>query len=202
METQKYYSEYPLVSVLIPTYNGERYISEALLSVLQQTYPNIEIVVSDDASKDYTIDVVQTFQDKEDIPHPIKLITNQTNQGIAKNMNRGLEECNGKYIAILDQDDYWIDNSKLTQQIEFLEENPEYGIVGTQRDILRANQRTSSLLPTTDQQIRAFIPKFCPFQHSAVCYHKALGQEVQGYNARYHCTMDTDFFYKLLQKSQ
>lgn len=202
MESTNYPPEYPLVSVLIPTYNGDIYIKEALLSVFLQTYPNIEIVISDDGSKDNTVEMIKTLQDTGDLPHKIKLITSQINQGIAKNMNKGLEECDGKYVAILDQDDLWIDEDKLEKQVEFLEKNPEYGIIGTQRDILYKDKVRSILLPTTDLQIRKFITKFCPLQHSAVCYHKALAQGVGGYDPQYRCAMDTDLFYKILQKSQ
>ncbi|GHV21886.1 hypothetical protein FACS189428_3040 [Clostridia bacterium] len=102
----------------------------------------------------------------------------------------------------MDQDDLWIDEHKIAQQIEFLEQHPSYGIIGTQRDILYNDGIKSIPLPTTDQQIRKFIPKFCPLQHSTVCYNKALAQEVGGYNPQYRCTMDTDFFYKILKESQ
>jgi hypothetical protein len=102
----------------------------------------------------------------------------------------------------LDQDDLWIDKHKIAQQIEFLEQHPSYGIIGTQRDILYNDGIKSIPLPTTDQQIREIIPKFCPLQHSTVCYNKALAQEIGGYNPKYHCSMDTDFFYKILKESQ
>jgi len=78
----------PLVSTLISTYNGSAYIKGTLFSVLGQTYPNMEIVITDDASGDNTLEIVETFTQENNLSDQVKVIVNQTNQGIARNTNR------------------------------------------------------------------------------------------------------------------
>ena len=105
----------PLVSVVIPAYNSERYIAEAVNSALSQDYPNIEVLVIDDGSTDRTVEVVQQFA------HKVKLLQ-QENQGSASARNLGISEARGKYIAFLDADDVWIPQ-KVQIQIVAMETN-------------------------------------------------------------------------------
>ena len=192
--------EFPLVSVLIPTYNGEEYVAEALFSVIKQTYPNMEIVITDDASQDNTINTIKRFKDEHDYQDQIKLILNTKNQGIPKNMNRWLEECSGKYVSILDQDDEWTSLEKIEEQVKFLEQNKSYGIIGTQRNIFYKGKNITSLLPQNDDEIRRLIIKTCPFQHSTVMYNKTIAEDIGGYDPSYSYAMDLDFFYKMLNQ--
>lgn len=87
------------VSILIPTYNGEKYIKETIDSCLNQTYPNIEIIVIDDCSIDNTVNILKQY-DKE-----IKLYLNEQNQGISKNVNKGVDLLTGEYFILLGHDD-------------------------------------------------------------------------------------------------
>jgi len=91
-----------LVSICIPTYNGEKYIEECLQSALNQTYPRIEIVICDDYSIDRTIEIVQTFQTKD---NRIKLFTNTSNNGLSANWNKNIEVAQGEWIKFVFQDD-------------------------------------------------------------------------------------------------
>lgn len=106
-------NELPLVSVVIPTFNSAKFLNDALLSVLQQTYENIEIIVIDDGSTDNTSDVLLGFHDKVDCIY-------QPNQGSAVARNKGIEKAKGKYIAFLDADDLWTPY-KLELQVMALE---------------------------------------------------------------------------------
>ena len=95
---------YPLVSVVLATYNGEKYLRQQLDSILQQDYPNIEIVVTDDCSSDSTLTILQEYASK----YPSILIyANDTNLGLNKNFEKGMLLAQGEYIAISDQDDIW-----------------------------------------------------------------------------------------------
>lgn len=107
----------PLVSVIIPTYNSQKYIKDCLDSVISQTYRNIEIIIADDCSKDETLKIVEQYKDER-----IKILTSKTNKGPADARNRATELANGKYIAFLDSDDYWA-LDKLQKQIFFMENN-------------------------------------------------------------------------------
>jgi glycosyltransferase involved in cell wall biosynthesis len=109
------------VSVIIPLYNGEKYINQAIESVLEQTYTNYEIIVVDDGSTDNSKQILSPYFDK------IKYIY-QKNQGVAAARNKGLEIATGDYIAFLDQDDYWLEN-KLERQINCFQSLPQISII-------------------------------------------------------------------------
>ena len=116
------------VSVIIPAYNGALYIAKAIESVLAQDYNNYEILVIDDGSKDNTQEVVNKYQDK------VKYIY-QENQGVAQARNRGLEIAQGKYIAFLDQDDFFLPH-KLSSQVAILEQDSSIGLVNSGWEIV------------------------------------------------------------------
>ena len=114
-----------ILSVCVRTYNQERFVSEALDSVLMQktSFP-FEIIVSDDCSKDGTRDVLREYQTK--YPDRSRLLLGDGNVGGPKNLKRVIEASNAKYVTCLDGDDYYTDCYKLQKQIEFLEEHPGY----------------------------------------------------------------------------
>lgn len=120
---------FPLVSICMITYNHESYIKQALNSVLMQKCDFLyEIIIGEDCSKDETLKICQEFSNR----HPqIKLLPTSTNLGMIPNFVRTLKACKGKYIAILEGDDYWCDPLKLKKQVDFLEANAEYGLVHT-----------------------------------------------------------------------
>lgn len=96
--------EIPLVSVALATYNGERYLRRQLDSVLAQTYRNIEIVVSDDCSRDGTVAILEEYRRA----HGITFRVNERNFGFVRNFERALAGCSGEFIALSDQDDIWL----------------------------------------------------------------------------------------------
>lgn len=119
-----------LVSVIMPAYNGERYISKAIESVLNQTYPDLELIIVEDASTDKTLEIIKSYGDER-----IKLLENSRNQGIAYSTNRAIEMARGKYIALLDDDDYAAEN-RIELQVEYLEQNPQIDILGGRAAII------------------------------------------------------------------
>ncbi|MCK0105478.1 glycosyltransferase [Marinobacter sp. S0848L] len=116
----------PLVSVLTPAYNRAAFISEAVESVLNQTYDNIEYIVIDDGSTDDTYSILQEYEDTG----RLRLLThkNRQNRGQSASLNLGLKAATGDYIVILDSDDR-LHQHKLQKQVEFLEQNPGIGMV-------------------------------------------------------------------------
>lgn len=112
----------PLISVVIPTFNHEEYIEEAIQSVLEQTYKNYEIIVVDDGSKDNTRNIIRKFENN------IKYI-HQKNQGPSFARNRGLKKASGGLIAFLDADDVWM-KEKLDLQYDMIQQDMSIGIVG------------------------------------------------------------------------
>lgn len=114
----------PKVSVIIPAYNRETFIAQTIDSVLGQTYSNVELIVVDDGSTDGTRKVVDTYKGRITIlEHP-----GRVNRGQSAAINVGLRKATGKYIAILDSDDYWAPE-KLDVLVGYLEAHPETGVV-------------------------------------------------------------------------
>lgn len=111
----------PLISAVIPAYNSERYLARAINSVLTQTYANIECIVVDDGSTDATASVIASFGNR------IKSIT-QSNAGASAARNAGIAAAQGRYIAFLDSDDYWL-NTKTANQIAAFQEVPDLVLV-------------------------------------------------------------------------
>lgn len=118
----------PMISVLMITYNHERFIEAAVNSVLsQQTDYPFELVIGEDHSPDTTGKKVDQLAAA--FPHIIKVVRGETNIGVAANFCRTFRVCSGKYMAILDGDDFWTDPLKLQKQVSFMEANPDYGFV-------------------------------------------------------------------------
>lgn len=120
----------PLVSVCVITFNHETYISETLEGILNQKINyDIEIVIGEDFSTDKTREICEEYSNKR--RGIINLLPSEKNLGVMPNFIRTLNACKGKYIAICEGDDYWTDPYKLQKQVDFLEGNPEYGMVCT-----------------------------------------------------------------------
>jgi glycosyltransferase involved in cell wall biosynthesis len=114
----------PLVSVLMLTYNHESYIAQAIESVLaQKTNFNVELVIGEDCSTDRTYEICKQYQTQ--YPDIVKLIHNENNIGISKNFVLSYNACNGKYMAICEGDDFWINANKLQIQVDYLESHPD-----------------------------------------------------------------------------
>ena len=106
------------VSVVMPAYNAEQFVEQAIRSVMGQTIPSWELLVLDDCSLDRTCEIVERLAAEDS---RILLLRNETNQGVAKTRNRGLDRCRGSYVAFLDSDDVWYPE-KLETQIELLKQ--------------------------------------------------------------------------------
>lgn len=117
----------PKVSVLMPAYNAEKYIGEAIESILNQTFTDFEFIIINDGSKDNTADIVKRYaaQDKR-----IKFINNSENKGLIAVLNEGLDVCRGVYIARMDSDDISFPE-RFAKQVEYMDAHPECGVLGT-----------------------------------------------------------------------
>lgn len=173
---------YPIkLSVLVTTYNHEKYLEEALQSVFyQKTDVDFEVIVSDDFSTDSTRKIIEGFIKAS--PRHMRLLSSEKNCGITKNLQKGLSECQGEYIAILEGDDYWISPHKLQKQVDFLEQHPQCsfcfnGLLILNRFGVYQNQNTiylhegqQPLFSTRDLIKRNFIGNFstCMYRHAAI----------------------------------
>lgn len=122
----------PLVSICIPTYNGADYIVQAMDSALAQTYPNLEIVVSDDASVDTTLELITSYKNKTSIPI---YIHHHTPNGIGANWNHCITKAKGKYIKFLFQDDILLPECVATM-VKVMDAYDDVGIVASKREFI------------------------------------------------------------------
>jgi glycosyltransferase involved in cell wall biosynthesis len=129
---------HPLVSVIIVTYNNEEIIGGCLSSVLGNNYPNYEVIVVDNASKDGTLKAVEETMRNYNARN-VKIVKNPKNYGISKGSNIGVSHSNGKYIAFLDSDSF-PDPNWLFQPVELMERDPSIGAV--QAKVLKAKSPT------------------------------------------------------------
>ena len=127
-----------IVSVFILVYNQELYIKQTIQSILdQKTNFDFNLVIGEDCSTDNTLKILNDFKDK--YPDQIKLISLKKNIGLIHNFVNTVKECDGKFIAICDGDDFWLDECKLQKQVDFLENNLDYSIVFTNKTNLFSN---------------------------------------------------------------
>lgn len=105
------------VSIIIPTHNSSMFIKEAIESVINQTYKNLEIIIVDDHSTDDTLSMINSYKDKR-----IKVFKLRNNKGVSYARNKGIDEATGDYLCFLDSDDYWY-LDKIEKQVKFIKEN-------------------------------------------------------------------------------
>ena len=153
-----------LVSIICGTFNHEKYIADAIESFLmQKTTFKYEILIHDDASTDRTAEIIKEYEAKyPDIIKPIYQKENQYSKGVkVGNLNR--KRAKGKYIAICEGDDYWIDSDKLQKQIAFLEKNPEYSLCVHAAKIVDAKTKKelSQIRPATENRIFSTKETIC-----------------------------------------
>ena len=168
-----------LISVILPVYNGEKYLKEAIESILNQTYTNFEFIIIDDGSKDSSLEIIKEYE-KED---ERIVVVSRENKGLIATLNEGIEKAKGKYIARMDQDDISLPN-RFEEQLKFLEKNPEIGVCGTWVEVFGEN-RNSTLwkMPIKDEELRPRLLFSVTFAHPSVMMRKGL---INQYNLRYN----------------
>jgi len=171
----------PLVSIIIPVYNGEKYLSEALESVFAQTYRPIEIIVINDGSTDNTAKIIASMRGD------IRSIY-QSNRGPAAARNIGIDISNGELTAFLDADDYWSTN-KLSIQVDCLLQNPGIGyVLGMQRNFLELG--TERPFWVRKEHLQKDHIGFLP----TLLIRKQIFQAVGLFNPDYRISSDVEWF--------
>lgn len=156
MSAKRKRSTLPKVTVLMPVYNGEKYLKEAIDSILTQTFTDFEFLIINDGSTDKTERIIKSYTDQR-----IKLIKNKVNKGIVTALNKGIRLAKGEYIARMDCDDLSLPK-RLESEVTFLDKNPEYGLVGTLRYIMNEKRKKQVVAPAV-------------FDHEDIKLHFAFG---------------------------
>ncbi|QTD31472.1 glycosyltransferase family 2 protein [Pseudomonas fluorescens] len=138
----------PLISVILPAYNGEHFLQESITSLLTQTFTDFELIIVNDASTDATEERVLSFDDPR-----IRYLSHSRNQGVATATCTGLASATGKYLALLDQDDIALPQ-RFEQQVRLLNGQPRLTVAGGQMSCFGASDATASA-PLVDAEIKA-----------------------------------------------
>lgn len=186
----------PLISVVMPVFNSEKYLADAIESILDQTFTNFEFLIFDDGSTDTSPDIVKLYvaRDKRIIADfsPI-------NKGLVVHLNEGIRRARGKYIARMDSDDVSLP-MRLEIQKKFLEDHPQVGVVGSSS--LRMDHQSESVTPSKRITSSSYLFWQCfftnPLSHPTVMYRKAAVLAVGGYDETKIHTEDYDLWSRLL----
>jgi len=166
------------VSIILPTYNGAKWIKNAIQSVFNQSFVDWELLVINDGSIDNTDEVIASFADER-----IKYIKNEQNLGLQKTLNKGIAISKGEYIARIDDDDEWIDIKKLEKQVEYLDKNTKCSLIGTGGVFFDEDgvEVVRYLNKEKDKNIRKSILLKNNFIHSSVVFRKTKAIEAGMY---------------------
>lgn len=181
----------------MPVYNGEKYLSQAIESILNQTFSDFEFLIINDGSTDKTLHILQSYDDSR-----IKIITNKNNSGIVVSLNNGIMVSQGKYIARMDADDLSLPD-RLEEQYTYLEKNPGLAMCGTYAiaiDEQKQEVNRYTYPPLDNTAIGKFSLLHNPFIHPTVMIRKNVLLEVGGYQQFFQHIEDYELWTRILQK--
>lgn len=164
----------PRVSIITATWNRANYIGKGIQSAIDQTFEDWELIISDDGSPDNTAEVIQEWQKKDS---RIKYVRVPHVGRIAIVSNAALREAQGEYVAVLDDDDYWIDREKLQKQVSFLDAHKDYIGCGSFFKIIDKDDQQigEATKPTTDEGIRRVALYANPMANSTTMFRRKEG---------------------------
>ena len=187
----------PAVSVVMSVFNGERFLAEAIESILNQTFRGFEFIIVNDGSTDRTALILERYEKSD----PRVRVFAQQNKGLIASLNLGCALAQGKYLARLDADDVSMPD-RLDRQIRFLEHHEEVGLLGGAVEVIDDRGRWLFLVrpPLEDNTIRTALRSFSfPIFHSAVVMRKQTFDEAGGYRSQFMHAEDYDLCLRLIE---
>ncbi|ALU28045.1 glycosyltransferase [Myroides odoratimimus] len=189
-----------ILSVILPVYNGEKYVKSAIDSILNQSFEDFELIIINDGSNDGTLSILNSFKDKR-----LNVIS-QENKGLIYSLNYGISLAKGKYIARMDADDI-ADVDRFENQVYFLDHNSDYIICGSQKVQYFHDDPAEifhqSNLPIDDIDIKTYLFFNSPFAHPSVMFRnsESLGVELK-YDENFKYAEDYYLWVNLLSKGK
>lgn len=185
----------PRISVVMSVYNGEKYLREAIESILRQTFTDFEFIIVNDGSTDSSLEIIQSYPDER-----IRLINNEKNIGLTKSLNKALKLAGGEYIARQDADDISLPN-RFEEQMKYFEEHPETALLGTSfyrigRDGEVIGKRIA--LANPDNKLR----QENQFMHGSVMFRKEVIDNLGGYNELIRYSQDYELWLRIAKHYQ
>lgn len=179
----------PKISVIMPIYNCELYVGEAIESILNQSFADFEFLIIDDCSTDRTLQIAQSYTDQR-----IKIITKEKNTGYTASLNYGISVAKGKYIARMDADDSSV-VERFEMQLEFLEANPDFILCGSTVQIYGSDNIIDK--PEHHNEIQIALLYGCPIAHPSVMVRKAVLEQFM-YDGKMEPAEDYDLWTKMI----
>ena len=186
----------PIVTVLMPVYNGGAFLRPTMETILGQTYREFEFLIINDCSTDDSLETIHSFGDPR-----IRVHTNPVNMGQTKSLNVGLRLARGKYIVVNDADDYSLPK-RIETQLDFIMKNPEYPVVGTSCYIMDREGKIlrTFLRPTDPREIQLQFLSDTPMTHGSVIMQKDAILARGGYNEDFRIIQDYELWSTLMRK--
>lgn len=193
--SNKYNNKKPLISVVMPAYNAERYIALAIESILDQSFKSFELIIVDDASNDKTYSIAKKY---EKLDSRISLVRNKTNLKIAGTLNKGIGLAKSDIIARMDADDFSL-KDRLQLQYDYLLKYPRVAIVGGYMVMVDERGVGNSIrkYPDESDKLKKVMFRYSPFAHPTVMYRKHVIQEFGGYALGVFPCEDIDLWFKV-----
>ena len=181
----------PKVSIVLPTYNGEKYIKEAIRGVISQTYNDWELIVVNDCSTDNTKKIVEEQMEKD---KRICLINNKENKKLPQSLNVGFENAKGKYFTWTSDDNYYLPNAIL-EMVQFLDKNEDYPMVCT--DMYRIDENGNHIRGKNEYDAVKMYFNNCV--GASFLYRKEVANDIGGYEVKKFLIEDYDYWYRVLE---
>lgn len=188
----------PLVSVVMPIYNAQRYLTQAIDSILSQTLENFELILINDASIDKTLQIINKFKKRD---KRIRIINNKKNLQMAASLNLAIDLAKSDLIARMDQDDISLPN-RLEVQYAFMQSHSNVAIVGNNIIIIDEEGKVTGkrTYPTTSAGLKRILFRYSAFAHPTVMFRRYPFLKVGGYNPKKHPCEDIDLWFRLGRK--
>lgn len=183
----------PEITVLLPAYNASDVISEAIESILNQSFENFEFLIINDGSTDNTLDIIQSYAKKDT---RIRIL-NQNNMGLIATLNRGLATSSAKFVARMDADDISLPN-RLQLQLDTIKNNPKISVCGSSIEIIETNEK--SIKETAPNKIKAISIFASPLVHPSVLMNKHDVLSVGGYSPHALHAEDYDLWDRMISR--
>ncbi len=180
------------VSVIMSVYNGERFLSESIESILNQTFNDFEFIIINDGSTDSTEKILESYNDSR-----IK-VSNQKNVGLTKSLNKAIKLSNGKYIARMDADDNALPE-RFQKQVNFLDVHTDIGMIGTYNMVIDEQGKVieKKRYPVSDNELRIALIRYNPFLHASVMIRKEVFEIVGLYNENKIRGQDYELWFRI-----
>lgn len=185
----------PQISVLMSVYNGQRYLKDAIESILNQTIEEFEFIIVNDGSMDRTCEILEHY---EKIDRRVRIVHNDKNIGLTKSLNKALWFARGEYVARMDADDI-SEPERLRSQIELLKSDKSIGCVGCDAFVIDEEGRTIKTVVLPKRNLSGYLRKRNCFVHGSLVFPMKVLQELGGYNEHMLFVQDYELVLRISQ---